>query len=130
MVQLVSPVTRKLIWMPPGGGVQFGEKLEQALCREMKEETGLDVSAGPLWYLHEIRTDNIHAIEFYYMCRKVDGNLVTGRDPEHSSEDQILRDVGFIPLDRLNSPDIYPEYLRKGFVEDYQRADPPLPKFI
>ena len=34
-------------WEVSGGGVQAGEESFEAVCREVKEETGLDVSAGP-----------------------------------------------------------------------------------
>ena len=33
-------------WVIPGGRLKFGEALEKALLREMKEETGLDVAIG------------------------------------------------------------------------------------
>ena len=35
-------------WSIPGGTVESGETLEQALIREMAEETGLDVVPGRL----------------------------------------------------------------------------------
>ena len=33
-------------WVVPGGTVELGETLEQALVREMEEETGLRVEPG------------------------------------------------------------------------------------
>ncbi|WP_269457609.1 NUDIX hydrolase [Auraticoccus monumenti] len=33
-------------WTLPGGGVEYGESLEEAVVREVKEETGYDVTVG------------------------------------------------------------------------------------
>jgi ADP-ribose pyrophosphatase YjhB (NUDIX family) len=35
-------------WSVPGGGLEWGEAPEVALVREFREETGLEVTAGPL----------------------------------------------------------------------------------
>jgi len=35
-------------WSVPGGRVERGESLEQAVVREVREETGVEVACGPL----------------------------------------------------------------------------------
>jgi mutator protein MutT len=36
------------LWEFPGGSVEFGEKLAQALQREMREEYGVEIAVGEL----------------------------------------------------------------------------------
>jgi len=42
-------------WHFPGGRVELGEKPEQTIVREMKEETGLDVTIKRFFDVHVIR---------------------------------------------------------------------------
>jgi ADP-ribose pyrophosphatase YjhB (NUDIX family) len=38
-------------WGPVGGGIESGESAEEAVLREAREETGLDVALGPeIWH--------------------------------------------------------------------------------
>ena len=43
----------KLFWSFPGGGVDFGETLQEAIVREFKEETGLTVTVGSFLFIYE-----------------------------------------------------------------------------
>ena len=54
LVQLRSPISRELIWTPPGGGVRLNEKLEQTVQREFFEETSLTIAVKGLLHINEI----------------------------------------------------------------------------
>jgi 8-oxo-dGTP pyrophosphatase MutT (NUDIX family) len=42
------------LFVVPGGGVDEGETKEQALQREMREETGIDISTGKIQAINEL----------------------------------------------------------------------------
>lgn len=69
-------------WAPPGGGVDFGEPLEEALKRELLEETGLRVTPVKFLFGCEFINKPLHAIELFFEVVKLSGILKHGTDPE------------------------------------------------
>lgn len=57
-------------WEIPGGGVEFGETLEEALKREIKEEYGCDIRILELLGVcdHIIKDENQHWVSPTYIC--------------------------------------------------------------
>lgn len=117
LVELLSPITNSLIWMPPGGGVEFGETLKQTVKREFLEETGLTVSVQELMHINELVQDAYHVIEFYSRVERLSGELTLGIDPEYSSADQIIRQVAFKGNPELQQLNVTPFYLLQDLWE-------------
>lgn len=88
-------------WGPPGGGMEFGTSAEENLKREFYEETGISIEVEKFLFVHEYLNLPLHAIELIFQVRRVGGELKIGHDPEMKLDDQIIKDVRFIPVDEL-----------------------------
>lgn len=119
MIKLRSPVSGQSVWMPPGGGLEFGETMETGLKREFFEETGLQVNVGPLRHINELLEPPFHAVEFYFEVTSPQDNPPDiGRDPEHEYEDQLIEDLQYIPFEDFGKKPVTPEYLSNQFLKD------------
>ena len=73
-------------WSIPGGIVEAGEKLEEAIRREVREETGLEVDALSMFEIFERvipdaeGTPEYHYVLIDYLCRIAGGQLEAASD--------------------------------------------------
>jgi mutator protein MutT len=95
-------------WIFPGGLVELGEPIQDALVREVQEETGWTVRVGELVKLLDyIERDGSSRVRYHYiiadyLCEYVGGELQAGSD---------VAEVEVVPIDRLSEYDLSREAL-------------------
>jgi mutator protein MutT len=90
-------------WSLPGGAVEVGETLVEAVRREVREETGLDVRIGPVVeVLDRIHRSDDGRVEFHYvlvdyLCAPASGTLAPCSD---------AADAHWVSVDDLQAYDL------------------------
>lgn len=77
-------------WNLPGGGMELGETVDEALCREVLEETGLEVRVGRLVGVYS--KPQKQEVVLTFVCHITGGEL---------RETEEVRESRFFPLDAL-----------------------------
>ena len=109
----------KTYWLLPGGGVDYGETIEEALVRELKEETNLDVVVDrPVLMNDSVPPDrHRHVLNIYFTARITGGTLL-------SEESTVLKEAKFFPVETLlDLPLFYPD-IRTPLLDAYRRGFP------
>lgn len=94
-------------WSLPGGAVEVGETLHQAVVREVAEETRLEVEPVSLVGVYDNIVEECGRVRFHYtlvdfLCRLIGGRLHAGSDAGEARWVSLrdLDDVDLTPLAR------------------------------
>ena len=96
------------IWEFPGGRIHFREELQDALLREVKEETGLIVSVGDILYATNCEICKTrHCVIISYLCKAEEDAISLSK--EHTE---------YIWADKMQLQ----EFLHKPILDDLDRS--------
>ncbi|MDE2144871.1 MAG: NUDIX domain-containing protein [Patescibacteria group bacterium] len=112
----------------PGGGVENGETVEQAVEREAWEETSLKIKIKKLLY-HHIYNDNTE--QFFYLCDYLSGEPKLGDANE--AQEMARSSVNFYnpewhEIKNLPRLLLYPLEIRDWFINDLKTNFEDTPK--
>lgn len=108
-------------WVFPGGGVEEGESIEEAVVREIVEETSIKVTIEKKLYTHFY--DQAHknrGNQHFYLCRYESGEPLLGESGEKKAMESGLEYYKplWYPTSDLEKLLLYPLEIRDWLMED------------
>lgn len=89
----------KKFYAPPGGSIEFGERMEDALIREVYEETYIKVESSKFQFITQYVAPPLHAIEVFFLIKEWKGIPQSGHDPE--GDINIIEEVNWFSMNKL-----------------------------
>lgn len=101
-------------WSKPGGTVEFGEKIEDAIKREIKEELGVEIELIEFlgFTNHIMKEENQHWLSISYLARITKGEP-KNLEPEKHDEIRWFKFDNLPEKLAQTTSEIIEEYLKK-----------------
>lgn len=115
----------------PGGGVEDGERTDEAAAREVLEECSIEVGIEKLLYSQDYDDGSK---QYFYLAKYLSGEVELNPDSEESRENnpENYYKPQWISLDKIGGIRLYPLEIRDLLLDDYKNnfVDNPRKQFI
>lgn len=111
-----------------GGAVHMGETSEEAVKREVFEETGVEYEVDHLAVIHEnffigssgLKGVNFHEVTFYYIMKPMGKRDFTS---ESTTMSGVKETMHWVPIDELDKCKAYPTFMKEFLRSDHSGVE-------
>ena len=134
VVSTGMPKNEKVLLVPqwdgydiPGGGVDLGELLSDTLVREVKEETGFEVTPLQVlhvqddFFIHPYKKKPYQTLLIYFLCDIVGGELSDSGFDEYEKE--YAKKAEWVPLEKIPSLKFYNPIDNQKLIREASELD-------
>lgn len=93
----------------PGGGVGDEEGLTDAIIREVKEETGIEVLPSKMLFVEDLGSKRYRMVKIWFLCKFAGGKLIKTQE---AAQEGII-DVNWYTKEQLENEIVYPKILKE-----------------
>lgn len=102
-------LSKKRAWSLPGGRLEAGETLEQAVVRETYEETGIKTQIKKLLYICEKKDSSPNLLHITFLLKKIGGEI---QMPTNEYDKNPISDIKMIPIVDLPEYDFSEKFMK------------------
>ena len=114
-----------------GGGIDVGETAEQALVRELDEETGVRISNARLVFVEE--AGDPYGTQYIFLCDYAGGEPALRPDSIEAKIDEMGKNLyrpGWLPLAELAGTNFLSARLKTAILQAVQNGFPSAPQTL
>jgi 8-oxo-dGTP diphosphatase len=110
---------RRTYLAAPGGGVNNEEGLSEAVIREVKEETGIEIVPDKILCVEDLNSRKYRMVKIWFLCRMVGGQL----ERTQGTVDETIIEANWYTKNRLQNEVVYPSIIMAYDWKDFSKND-------